>query len=137
MLFGDCGKDRGVLGGFNMICFPFERKRGARTSFSVRRFFDVNEELGLRYIPLQGGPFTLRGGRNNGSMSKLDRFLFFGDWEEYFSNVVQTNLPRPTSDHSSILLDVGGINRGPFPSLHWILSFQMQVCLTSLFCFCN
>ena len=62
-----------------MICFPFERKRGARTSFSMRRFFDVIEELGLTDIPLQGGLFTWRGGRNNGSMSRLDRFLFFGD----------------------------------------------------------
>ena len=104
-----------VVGDFNMIRFPFERKRRGRTSSSMRRFFDVIEELWLRDISLQGGPFTWRGGRNNGSMSRLDRFLFSGDWEEYFSNVVQTNWPRPTSDHSLILLDVGGINRGPFP----------------------
>ena len=74
---GTVGRTVVCWGGFNMICFPFERKRGARTSFSMRRFFDVNEELGLRDIPLQGGPFTWKGGRNNGSMSKLDRFLLF------------------------------------------------------------
>ena len=27
----------------------------------------------------------------------------------------QTNLPRPISDHSPIILEVGGINRGPSP----------------------
>ena len=37
-----------------MICFPLERKRGARTSFSMRRFFDVIEELRLRDIPYKG-----------------------------------------------------------------------------------
>ena len=48
-------------------------------------------------------------------MSRLDSFLFFDDWDGYFSNVVQTTLPRLVSDHFSILLDVGGINRGPAP----------------------
>ena len=60
-MFRDCGKDRGVCvcgGDFNMICFPFERKRGGRTSSSMRRFSDVIKELGLRDIPLQEGPFT-------------------------------------------------------------------------------
>ena len=71
-----------------MICFPFERKRGGKISSSMRRFSNVIEYLGLRDIMLQGGPFTWSRGRNNGYMSRLDRFLFSGDWEEYFSNVV-------------------------------------------------
>ena len=71
-----------------MIRFPFERKREGRISSSMRSFSEVIEDLGFRDIPLQGGPFTWRGGRNNGSMSRLDQFLFFDDWEAYFSNVV-------------------------------------------------
>ena len=44
-----------------MICFPFEPKRGGKISSSMRRFFfDVIEDLGLRDIPLQEGPFTRR-----------------------------------------------------------------------------
>ena len=50
-------------------------------------------------------------------MSRLDRFSFSlrpgGRNNGYFSNVVQTTLPRPVSDHFSILLDAGGISRGP------------------------
>ena len=100
---------------FNMIRFPIERRRGGRISSSMRRFSKVIEDLGLRDIPLQGGPFTWRGGRNSGSMSRLDCLLFSNDWKGYFSNAIQTTLPRPISGHFSILLDAGGISRGPTP----------------------
>ena len=59
-----------------------------RFSSSMRRFSEVIEDLGLRDIPLQGGPFTWRGkegggggggGGDSGSMSRLDRFLFSDD----------------------------------------------------------
>ena len=46
-------------------------------------------------------------------MSRLDRFLVFEDWESHFSGVVQCTLPRP--DHFLILLDGGGVRRGPTP----------------------
>ena len=81
----------------------------------MRRFSEVIEDLGLKDIPFQGGPFTWRGGRNSSSMFILDRFLFSDDWEGYFSNTVQTTLPRPVFDHFPILLDAGGISRGPAP----------------------
>ena len=70
-----------------MICFPFERKRGERISSSKRRFSPIIDDLGLRDFSLQGGTFTWREGRNN-SMSRLDRFLFSDDWEDYFTNVL-------------------------------------------------
>ena len=82
---------------------------------SMRRFSEIIEDLGLRDIPLQGGPFTWRGGRNNCSMPRIDRFLVSNDWENYFSGVIQTTLPRPISDHCPILLDAGGIRKGPTP----------------------
>ena len=47
-----------VGGDFNTVRFPNERMRGGRISSSMRRFLEVIEELGLRDIPLQGGPFT-------------------------------------------------------------------------------
>ena len=104
-----------VGGDFNTIRFPIERRRGGRISSSMRRFSKVIEDLGLRDILLQGDPFTWRGGRNNGSMSRLDCFLFSDNWEGYFSNAVQTTLPRPVSYHFPILLDMEGISRGPAP----------------------
>ena len=60
-----------VGGDFNTIRFPNERRRGGRISSSMRRFSEVIDDLGIRDILLQGGPFTWRGGRNSGSMSRL------------------------------------------------------------------
>ena len=48
-------------------------------------------------------------------MFLLDRFLITADWECHFSNVAQSILPRPVSDHCPILLDNEGIRSGPSP----------------------
>ena len=68
-----------VGGDFNEILFPNERSRGGRLSNSMRRFFDILNDLDLRDLPLQGGPYTWRGGLNGSSMSRLDRFLVTAD----------------------------------------------------------
>ena len=115
-----------VGGDFNMIRFPCEHRRGGRISFDMRRFFEVIEDLGLRDIPLTRGPFTWRGGRNNGSMSRLGHFLFSDDWEGYFSNMVQSTLVRLVSDYFLILLDVGGIRRGPSPFRFEIMWLRVE-----------
>ena len=98
-----------------MVLSPNERNTVGRLSHSMRRFAEVLKELGLRDIPLQGGPFTWRGGHNNHSMSRLDKFLVTADWESQFSNVVQSPLPRPVSDHCPIMLDGEGMKSGPSP----------------------
>ncbi|RVW29580.1 Exonuclease 1 [Vitis vinifera] len=81
----------------------------------MRRFSEVIDDLDLRDLPLQGGPFTWSGGLNSQTMSRLDRFLVTEDWEGYFNGVVQSTLPRPMSDHFPILLDEGGVRRGLVP----------------------
>ncbi|RVX20512.1 Transposon TX1 uncharacterized 149 kDa protein [Vitis vinifera] len=81
----------------------------------MRRFSEVIDELDLRDLPLQGGPFTWSGGLNNQAMTRLDRFLVSEDWEDHFKGAVQCTLPRPVSDHFPILLDGGGVRRGPVP----------------------
>ena len=56
-------------------------------------------------------------------MSCLDRFLVSVDWEGKFSKAIQRCLPRPTSDHSPILVDSDGIRTGPSPfrfELMWL-----------------
>ena len=68
-----------VGGDFNEIIYPNERSRGGRFSNSMRRFSDILNDLELRDLPLQGGPYTWRGGLNGRSMSRLDRFLVTAD----------------------------------------------------------
>ena len=81
----------------------------------MRRFAQVVDELSLVDLQLQGGSFTWSGGLNNQSRARLDRFLVTPYWLDQFSRVVQRRLPRPTSDHFSILLEGGSLRRGPTP----------------------
>ncbi|RVW41827.1 hypothetical protein CK203_108407 [Vitis vinifera] len=74
-----------LVGDFNVIRFPNERSREGRMSGSMRRFSEVIDELALRDLPFQGGPFTWSGGLNGLSRSRLDRFLISEDWENHFS----------------------------------------------------
>ena len=104
-----------IGGDFNVIKFPSERSREGRMIGTMRRFSKVIEELALRDLPLHGGPFTWSGGLNGQSRSRLDRFMISEDWENHFSGEIQCSLPRPVSDHFPILLDGGGVRRGPIP----------------------
>ena len=122
MFWEELGSLRGLWEGpwcigrdFNMVLSPNERNLVTRLSHSMRRFAEVINELGLKYIPLQGCPLTWRGGHNNHSMSRLDRFLVTVDWESQFSNVVQSTLSIPVSDHCPVMLDSEGIKSRPSP----------------------
>ena len=55
------------------------------------------------------------GGPNNQSWARLDRFLVNTSWLDQFSGVLQSRLPRPLSDHFPVLLEGGGLRRGPSP----------------------
>ena len=110
-------------GDFNEILSPYERSKGGRISNSMRRFADILNDLELRDLPLQGGPFTWRGGLNGRSKSRLDRFVVSTDWESHCCKVIQCCLPRPVSDHCPILLDSDGVRMGPTPfrfELMWL-----------------
>ncbi|RVW95073.1 putative ribonuclease H protein [Vitis vinifera] len=61
------------------------------------------------------GSFTWSGGLNNQTRARLDRFLATPCWLDQFSRVLNRRLPRPTSDHYPILLEGGGVRRGPSP----------------------
>ena len=88
-----------MAGDFNQVIFLGERSRGGSLDSEMRMFFDVIEDLDLRDLALLGGSFTWSGGQNNQTKSRLDRFLIFEDWEDMFCDVMQSILPRPTSNH--------------------------------------
>ena len=115
-----CGR-----GDFKTIRFPEERKSGGGISASMRRMSYVIDDMRIRDIPIQGGPFTWRGGRNNCLMFRLDHFFISDDWETYFSSLVQSTLPRPFSDHCHILLDASGIRTSP--SHLWFETMWLRV----------
>ena len=104
-----------VAGDFNVVRFPEENSRRGRLTYSMRRFLEIIEDLELRVLPLHGGSFTWKGGLNNQSHSRIDRFLVLNEWEEHFSGAVQSVLPKLVSDHFPILLDGGGVRGGPMP----------------------
>ena len=104
------------LGGdFNTILYQSERSRNGRITSAMRRFAQIIDDLGLVDLPLQGGSFTWSGGLNNQSWARLDRFLTIPSWFDRYSRVSQRRLPRPTSDHFPVLLEGGGLRRGPSP----------------------
>ena len=112
-----------VSSDFNEILSPNERSKGGRISNTMRRFFDILNDLGLRDLPLQGGPYTWRGGHNGRLMFCLDRFLVSVDWKSHCNKVIQRCLPRPISNHFPILLDSDGVKMGPSPfrfELMWL-----------------
>ncbi|KAL6348556.1 hypothetical protein AAG906_016066 [Vitis piasezkii] len=104
-----------VAGDFNAILRPEESSRGGSLNSTMRRFAEVIEELELKELPMVGGPFTWSGGTDNQSFSRLDRFLVNEEWDSHFGDARQFRLPRPVSDHFPILMDVGGLRRGPTP----------------------
>ncbi|RVW93878.1 Transposon TX1 uncharacterized 149 kDa protein [Vitis vinifera] len=92
-----------------------ERSSQRRISSAMRRFAETVEDLELVDLPLQGGGFTWNGGLNNQAWARLDRFLVSSSWLDLFSGVTQVRLSRPISDHFPIVLEGGGIRRGPTP----------------------
>ena len=73
---------------FNITRFIKEMSWGSKLTRGMRRFSNVIEDLELRDLPLQGGPYTWSGGLNNLSKSRLDRFLVYEEWESLFSGTV-------------------------------------------------
>ena len=121
-LWEEFGAIRGIwedpwcLGGdFNITLFQRERSKQGRITSTMRRFAHIIDELGLVDLPLQGGVFTWSEGLNNQSWARLDRFLVSPSWLDHFSDVLQRRLPRPLSDHFPVLLEGGGLRRGPSP----------------------
>ncbi|KAK6803376.1 hypothetical protein RDI58_001160 [Solanum bulbocastanum] len=84
-----------------------ERKRCNRISFGMSDFSTWIHEMELHDPHLHGGDFTWFRGFNHPSAARLDRFLFFMEWEEKFKNIKQKLLPIVLSDYCPVMLECG------------------------------
>ncbi|KAL7222900.1 hypothetical protein ACSBR1_024562 [Camellia fascicularis] len=67
--------------------------------------FVLSSTIYSRLIYCYRGSFTWSNGHN---LSRIDRFLVTGGWEEHFPKVMQLRFPCPISDHCPSFLIVGG-----------------------------
>lgn len=73
------------------------------------------DRWGLINGPLKGAKFTWSSFQQCTILSRLDWFLFCGEWKDLFSNHCQSVLSRTTSNHSLICLGSCRPARGPCP----------------------
>uniref|UniRef100_M0ZKV5 Non-LTR retroelement reverse transcriptase n=1 Tax=Solanum tuberosum TaxID=4113 RepID=M0ZKV5_SOLTU len=76
----------------------------------MTEFSECIEELELVDPPLFGGSYTWRRGEGHQTASRIDRFLYSSQWEEQFTFIKQSTMPKLGSDHNPILLTCGNLN---------------------------
>lgn len=103
-----------IGGDFNVVRFPRERSGSRVFSHVMTEFNDFINDLELVDFNLSGGAYTWFR-KNSSQSSRMDRFLVSADWGDFFSNSVQTCLPRVLSDHVPLILECGGLQRGKSP----------------------
>ena len=81
----------------------------------MNEFSEFIFSLGLMDIPLEGGKFTWSNNCESPAMSRINWFLYSGDWEDWYPTVVQKRPPKLLSDHFPILLESGKFLRGKRP----------------------
>ena len=104
-----------IGGDWNITRFPSERFGGGNTTVHMAAFFDWINSHSLMDLHLGGANFTWSNHQIPPSLSRLDRFLVTNDWMDPYPEVSQIALPKPTSDHCSILFDSKNSKWGPSP----------------------
>ena len=78
-------------------------------------FSDFISSCGLVDPPLEVGQYTWSNGREEETLSRLDRFLFTTNWEDQFPSIIQRRMPRLLSDHFPFTLECGQFQHGKRP----------------------
>lgn len=99
-----------VCGDFNVIRYPSERTNCSSINGAMSEFSDCIEKVELIDPPLFGGSFTWRRGENHTTASRIDRIMYSAQWEELFTLIRQSTLPKLVSDHNPVLLTCGDMN---------------------------
>ncbi|RVW74240.1 hypothetical protein CK203_051031 [Vitis vinifera] len=104
----------GAVWVFTGVYGPFTKRKESlwEELGAVRGIWDEPWCLGVTLIV----PLSKKRSRQGRITSTMRRFLVSPSWLDKFSGVIQRRLPRPVSDHFPILLEGGGLRRGPSPS---------------------
>lgn len=103
-----------ILGDFNAVRFPEERKNSRFNSLCARNFNDFIFASNLHEYAMKGRRFTYVS-KNGGKCSKIDRVLVCHDFIKTWSNACYMSLPRYLSDHGPVVLILKSSNFGPKP----------------------
>jgi hypothetical protein len=94
-----------MAGDFNSVCNPQERSIVNMLS-NEHLFNDFIWDLTLQEIPLLDRFFTWSNMQNLPILSKLDRVLLNPQWGSVLPNTVVSTLPRITSDHYLLKVEI-------------------------------
>lgn len=109
-------RDDWVLGGdFNTVRSLNEKSGTARMTTSMQMFDSVINELELHDPPLHNARFIWSNFRESPICYRLDRFLISVGWGSFYPFYRQKALPRITSCHCPIVLDMEESKWGPCP----------------------
>ncbi|WMV46022.1 hypothetical protein MTR67_039407 [Solanum verrucosum] len=89
-----------VVGDFNTVRFPSEKKNCSRYNKAMMDFSEFIEDMELVDLQLAGNKYTWKKGEGHDVAARLDRFLISEAWENSFRNIKQSVLHRVTSDQS-------------------------------------
>ncbi|XP_077216002.1 uncharacterized protein LOC143850663 [Tasmannia lanceolata] len=81
----------------------------------MRKLSNFSQEMELIDLPLQGARFTWSNNQHRLIISRLDRILIPGEWEDRFPLINQRALPKILSDHNPIVLEISDFSGGPRP----------------------
>ncbi len=93
-----------LLGDFNLLLSLSDKNDPPSSVSDILSFRNAVNGLGLADIPLSNRSFTWTNGRPTPTLERLDRALLSKDWMLHFPRSTLRALPRPTSDHSPLLL---------------------------------
>lgn len=109
-----------IRGDFNLVRFPKDQKGGCSRDNKMIKFGDFLDRWHLIDGPLKGTKFTWSNFQILVSLSGLNHFLFYVDWENFFVDRVQTALPLLTSYRNLILLEGKCLLGDLALSLSWV-----------------
>lgn len=106
-----------------------ERKGCSRITTVMADFSKWIDEMKLPDPYLCREDFTWFRGPNHHSATRLDRFLYSIEREEFFKNTKQMVMPRVNSDHCLILLQCGDWlkQRSYFKFENWWLKWKASM----------